>query len=306
MNKRVLLTGASGFIGSNTLQYMLNNTTWEFVVVASWAHKGNPLFVPKSNRVEVVTHDLQAPLPELGDFDYIINMASESHVDRSIADPYNFTLNNIKIMLNMLDYARQHFVGTFLHFSTDEVYGANDHAEWDILEPTNPYSGSKAAQEVIAISYAATYKIPLVITNSNNVIGQHQNAEKFVPKVASLIKANKTVKIHTVNGKPGRRYWNPVENVADALIAILKVPYKIIDNRVPRYGIGGGTEMNNLEMAELVAKTLGKKLKYDLVDARTERPAYDDFYPENMKHLEEIGWKPKYRVEVGLRWLKQT
>jgi dTDP-glucose 4,6-dehydratase len=303
MTKRVLFTGASGFIGSNVLEYMLDHTDWEFTVISSWAHKGNPLLVPKNDRVKVITHDLQAPIPELGDFDYILNLASESHVDRSIADPYNFTLNNIKIVLNVLDYAREHMPEKLLHFSTDEVYGANEHNEWDILEPTNPYSGSKAAQESIALGYAATYKLPLIITNSNNVIGKNQNPEKFVPKVAELIRNDKKVQIHTINGVPGRRYWNPVENVADALIFILGQEYKMNGNRIPRYGIGGGEELDNLEMAKLVATMLDRKLDYEIVDARSVRPAYDDFYPENMESLTKAGWEKPMALVEGLQWL---
>jgi dTDP-glucose 4,6-dehydratase len=303
MSKRVLFTGASGFIGSNVLEYMLERTGWQFVVISSWAHKGNPLLIPKDDRVEVVTHDLQAPIPELGEFDYIINLASESHVDRSISDPETFTRNNIDIMLNVLYYARTHNPEKLLHFSTDEVYGANEHDEWDILEPTNPYSGSKAAQESIALGYAATYKLPLIITNSNNVIGKNQNPEKFVPKVANLIRNDKKVQIHTINGVPGRRYWNPVENVADALIFILGQDYKMNGNRIPRYGIGGGEELDNLEMAKLVATMLDRKLDYEIVDARSVRPAYDDFYPENMKSLTVAGWLPPLTLVEGLEWL---
>lgn len=302
--KKVLLTGADGFIGSNVLQYMLNNTDWQFTLICSWRHKGNPLNVPISNRVEVITHDLVGPIPEIGHFDYILNLASESHVDRSIKDPVNFIENNVSLMLQVLEYARTHTPEKLLHFSTDEVYGANDHNEWDVLLPTNPYSASKACQEVICIGYRDQYKIPIIITNSNNIVGPNQNPEKFVPLLINLISAGKEVTIHTSNGKAGRRHYNPVANVASALLFILDQPYDWKSKRLPRYSLGGGKELNNLDMAKLIAEILGKPLKYKLVDVKTIRPAYDDFYPETKGSLVAMGWKPIQTLREGLSWIK--
>ena len=210
---KVLFTGADGFIGSNLLQYLLNNTYWEFTLLCSFRHKGSPLNIPLSDRVNVVTCDLRGEIPDLGYFDYIFHLASESHVDRSIADPVNFVENNVSITLQILEYARRHKPEKFLMFSTDEVYGAHEHNDYDVLIPTNPYAASKAAQEAIAIAYFNTYEIPVIITNSNNIIGKNQHPEKFVPKVVSKIKAGEVVEVHEVNGKLGKRFYNPVENV---------------------------------------------------------------------------------------------
>lgn len=304
-NTKVLLTGCSGFIGSNVLKYFIDHTNWEFTCIASWRHKGSPLSISPGPRVSVITHDLVGPIPELGDFDYIVNMASESHVDRSIADPVNFIENNVSSTLQVLEYARKHTPKIFIQFSTDEVYGANHHEEWDILLPSNPYAASKAAQEMFAIAYWKTYKLPIVITNSNNIIGHNQDPEKFVPKIVELINNNKAVTIHTANGKPGKRHWNPVDNVSDALLYILKMNYKKMNtaNRPPRFNMPGGEELDNLEMAQLVAKLMGKKLKYKLVDAEAIRPGYDEFYAETDGALTELGYKPPQTLEQGLKWL---
>lgn len=310
---RVLISGADGFIGSNVLEYMLEKTDWDFVCLCSWRHHGSPLNIKPSERVEVITHDLVGTIPELGHFDYILNLASESHVDRSIDDPVNFVENNVSSALQMLEYARKQPPKVFVQFSTDEVYGAMEHKEWDILLPSNPYAASKAAQEMIAIAYWKTYKVPVVITNSNNIVGKNQDPEKFVPKIVKLIQSDETVTIHTSNGKPGRRYWNPVQNTADALLFILNqhpqsymkevLGYKQA-NHPDRYALSGGEELDNLEMAQLIAKTLGKQLKYKMIDAESIRPGYDEFYSKTEGELDRRGWQPPFTLEQGLSWVE--
>lgn len=314
---RVLITGASGFIGSNVLEYMLEKTDWDFVCLCSWRHRGSPLNIKPNERVEVVTHNLVGTLPDIGEFDYILNLASESHVDRSIEEPVSFIENNISSTLQMLEYARKHTPKVFVQFSTDEVYGAMEHKEWDVLLPSNPYAASKAAQEMIAIAYWKTYKIPLVITNSNNIVGKNQDQEKFVPKIIELIKADKEVMIHTSNGRPGRRYWNPVQNTADALLFILnrkptlyrdEVKYLGVEaglaDMPDRYALSGGKELDNLQMAQLIAKILDKELKYKTLDAETIRPGYDEFYAMTEGELDRQGWHAPYTLEEGLSWIK--
>lgn len=314
--KKVLVSGASGFVMSNALEYMLKNTTWEFTCLCSWKHRGSPLnlqFAAGDPRVTIISHDLSAPIPNLGKFDFIIHAASESHVDRSIANPVNFIENNVSITLQMLEYAREYPAQVFLNFSTDEVYGASEHKEWDVLLPANPYASSKGCQELIAQSYWRTYRIPVVLTNSNNIVGPNQDPEKFVPKLIKLIKAGKEVEIHMDKGKPGRRYYNPVQNVADALLFILNkvpqsyvrevVPYKQVD-RPDRYSLPGGEELDNLEMAQLIAKILRKPLRYKAVNAENVRPGYDQFYPKTDGRLTDLGFIPPYTLKDGLKWIK--
>lgn len=332
MVPRVLISGASGFIGSGVLKYLLEHTDWEFTAICSWRHHGSPLNITPQPRVTVVTHDLTGPLPDLGDFDYILNLASESHTERSIQDPVPFIENNVSSTLQMLEYARKHKPKVFLQFSTDEVYGAFDHAEWDLLLPGNPYSASKASQEVIAIAYWRTYSLPIVITNSNNIIGPHQNPEKFLPKIIGLIQAGEEVQIHQTNGTIGRRHYNPVQNVADALLFILNLNPSVygveqtkvrsagvtddnhieldlvfqLPTRPDRYNLPGGDELDNLEMAERIAEKLGKPLKYRLVDAHGVRPGYDQFYPRTDGRLTKLGWEPIMTLDEGLTELVES
>lgn len=313
MKRRVLLTGASGFVGSNVLEYFLGETDWLFTCICSWRHKGSPLNIEPQDRVEVVTHDLTGPLPSLGAFDYILHIASESHVDRSIVDPVRFTENNISSTLQVLEYARAHPPKVFVLFSTDEVYGTREHAEWDILLPSNPYAASKAAQEVISIAYWKTFGVPIVITNANNIVGSRQHIEKFVPKIINLINAGQQVTLHSLNGRLGSRYYNSVKNIADALLFIVsqKPNCRSEFDRPSRYGLPGGRELNNLEMAQLIAKMLNKDLLYKIIDAESVRPGYDLSYAKVSDTLTALGWKPPFSLEdeisgIVCEWMSQN
>lgn len=304
---KVLFTGADGFIGSNVLEYLLENTDWTFTCICSWRHYGNPLNIKPNPRVKVITHDLYGPVPELGDFDYILHLASGSHVDRSQADPVGFVENNVSSTLQILEYARRHKPKRFIMFSTDEVYGAREHKDWDILLTTSPYSASKGAQELISMAYFNTYETPVIITNCNNVVGPNQHPEKFVPKLVGLINAGKTVDLHIHKGKYGRRIYNPVANVGSALKFILEQPYKPDGQFPPRYSILGGEELDNKEIALLVAEILGKELNSRDLEATTVRPGYDKFYSQSQEEkLTELGWTPPYTLKEGLEWIKQT
>lgn len=179
MSKRVLLTGGLGFIGSHTVEHWLKNTDWDIVVMDALRFSGRverltdiDCFDP--DRVRVVWHDLRAPIhsqlvDSIGVVDWIVNMASDSHVDRSITDPVPFVENNVALVLNMLEYARKVKPDKFIQISTDEVYGpapvGHSHREGEVLRPSNPYSASKAAQEMIAFSYWRTFDVPVIITN---------------------------------------------------------------------------------------------------------------------------------------------
>lgn len=308
------MTGASGFVGSSVLQYLLEHTDWEFTCIASWRHKGSPLRITPNPRVTIVTHDLTGHMPAVGSFDYIINAASESSVDRSISDPVSVIENNVSSTLQVLEYARRVPPRVFIQFSTDEVFGTTSHAEEDVLLPSNPYAASKACQEMIAIAYWRTYGVPVVITNSNNIVGTGQDAEKFVPKLIEWIRNDDEVIIHTQNGRPGTRFYNPVGNVAAALLFILgrrprrylaDVSSEMRANQPDRYILPGGKKLNNLEIARLVAGLLGKELKYKTVDVDSIRPGYDEFYTDTSGRLLELGFIPPVTLEEGLEWVKQ-
>ena len=302
---RVLLTGASGFIGSNVLKYMLEHTDWEFVCPVSFRHQGQGQKVLTNSRVKTVYHDLRGKMPHIGKVDIILHFASESHVDRSIEDPVHFIENNVQSTLQVLEYARRCKPMAFLLFSTDEVYGPHDHAEWDVLLPSNPYSASKAAQEMIAISYWNTYGVPVIITNSNNIVGLGQDPEKFIPKVIGLINAGSPVTVHVTAAGPGRRHYNPVQNVADALLFIFKYSMAISlssGDRPMRFELPGGKELDNFQMVHLLAKLMGKPVETKMVAAGSVRPGYDQSYAPTLgQHLLKLNWKPVISLEDCLK-----
>jgi dTDP-glucose 4,6-dehydratase len=319
---KILLTGGAGFVGSHILSHFLKNTDHEIVCVCSWKHRGAPFrilndanYQENKERVKIITHDLISPLTadvkeKIGFPDIIINVASESHVDRSITDPVPFVKNNVDLMLTMLEFAREVKPKMFLQFSTDEVYGQAplgvDHKEWSPIIPSNPYSASKAAQEAIAISYWRTYKIPVIITNTMNVFGERQDKEKFIQLVIEKVKNEEKVTIHGYpDGKTaGSRFYIHARNVADAILHIITnvtpTMYPEVD-RPERFNVVGEKEVDNLTLANLIASYVGKPLKYEMVDFHSSRPGHDCRYSLDGEKLASIGWKPKVSFEESLK-----
>lgn len=321
MKKRVLLTGASGFFGSHLLRHLLVNTDWHFICICSWQHKGTPERVENAlngmdkSRVEIITHDLTAPLTDytkkrLGKIDYILNIASNSHVNRSIDNPGEFIIGNTLLAYNMLELAREIKPELFLQFSTDEVYGVApkgvNHKEWSSIVPSNPYSASKACQEAIAISYWRTYEVPVILTNTMNLFGETQDPEKYTARLINKIENGETVTVHGSEGNIGSRYYLHARNGADAVLFILKnlkpKLYNQGENPLPdRYNIVGDIEMDNLELAKLVANFLGKELKYELIDFHSARAGHDRRYALDGNKLKELGWTAPMEFEPSLR-----
>lgn len=319
--KRVLISGAAGFFGSHLLRHLLLNTDLEIVCVCSWKHKGTPERVKLAlaggyeDRVNVITHDLISPLTdrtikEIGPVDYILNIASDSHVNRSIEEPVPLVQNNVNLVLNMLELSRVLKPELFLQFSTDEVYGVApegvDYAEWSSIVPSNPYSASKAAQEAIAISYWRTYGVPVVITNTMNLVGQTQDPEKFVGQLIRKIHKGEVVTIHGEQGSIGSRFYIHARNAADAVMFIVKnLPPKLYregETTMPdRYNIVGEVELNNLVLAHKVASMMNKPLNFQMVGFPKDRPGHDKRYSLSGKKMADLGWKPPTDFDESLK-----
>jgi dTDP-glucose 4,6-dehydratase len=317
----VLLTGSGGFCGAHALEHFLETTDWQIVCTDSFRHKGKTDRIREvladrtdgSRRVRVLTHDLRAPISiqlahEIGHIDYLVSVASESHVDRSIREPREFIENNVQIVLSLLDYARNVEVEKFLHISTDEVYGpapeGHNHAEGEPHRPSNPYSASKAAQEAIVYSYWRTYGLPVGISNTMNIIGERQDPEKFVPLVLKRVLSGDVVPIHaSPEGVPGLRFYLHARNQADALRFLLDTqPFPLYgESEMGRWNVVGEREVDNLEMAQMIAKHAGSYLKYDLVNFHESRPGHDLRYALDGSKMRDLGWTPPVPFEESLQ-----
>ena len=329
---RVLLTGAGGFVGHHTLAHFLKTTNWEIVATDSFRHFGTSARIravfeelpTERARVSVITHDLVSPIDsvtahEIGDIDVIVNMASDSHVDRSIIEPRPFVENNVAVALTMLEYARTlPNLKTFIQIGTDEVYGPApigiNHPEWSPQLPSNPYSASKSAQEALGIAYWRTFDIPVILTNTMNIIGERQDVEKFVPLILRALQNSAKVNVHALSSdsgwKAGSRFYLHARNQADALRFIISkyvnTPHRYSDGLVKpeRFNVRGEQEISNDAMVVLIAKILGKdgsiERLVNYIDVEGTRPGHDLRYALDGIKLLSLGWKPPVPFEESL------
>jgi dTDP-glucose 4,6-dehydratase len=324
---RVLLTGASGFVGAHVLRHILDHTGWDVVCLVTFRHHGLPGRIASSicdhedwvKRVDVIHCDLRSGVDSvtanmIGDVDYILNVASESHVDRSITEPGKFIRDNVAIMTGMLDYAREVKPRMFLQMSTDEVYGPApaDYSsrEWDVILPSNPYSASKASQEAIAISYWRTYGVPVLLTNTMNIFGEMQDPEKFVPMIIKNLRDGKPITVHTdASGTPGSRFYLHARNLADAWLWLIDQEghswdlhaYSDGSARPSRFNIVGEQEIDNAKLVKMIADFMGKRPVMKKVDFHSSRPGHDHRYALDGSKISRIGWHPPVRMRDSLK-----
>lgn len=321
MSNRILITGAAGFLGHHFVEHVLKSTDWRVVGLASFKHQGCParlLHLIDHERFLLVRAELNAPISprvayEIGDVDYIVNFAAESHVDRSITDPRPFVINNVEVALSVLEFAREVRPRHVIQFSTDEVYGPAPagyaHREWDAILPSNPYAASKAMQEAAAIAWWRTYSVPLSIVNSMNLIGERQTPEKLVPVVIRAVMSGGEVPIFGVaGGQVGFRMYLHARNLAAALVFLLQREpgtYPAVD-RPDRWNVVGEREVSNLEMAQMIAAILEQPLRYRLVPEGHSRPGHDWRYALDGAKLDAADYKQPMDFEESLartvRW----
>ena len=338
---RMLLTGAAGFAGHHFFEHALVTTDWQVVATDSFRHRGtcdritqvlDGLGELAHGRAGVLTHDLTAPFSpqELeviageDGLDYLVGMASQSHVDRSIADPVAFVENNCAVALSTLELARQLRPQAVVMISTDEVYGPAEpgrpHQEWAPILPSNPYAASKAAQEAVSISYWRTYGVPVVITNCMNLIGERQHPEKFIPKTLRAILRGEEAVIHGSPEHIGSRHYLHARNMADAVLFLLSrgrpamfpvhaTAGEEATDRPDRYNIASADRIDNLELAQLIAEAAGMPLRYRFEDFHSARPGHDPHYGLDPGKIGALGWKPpvpfRQSLEHTVRWTIQ-
>jgi dTDP-glucose 4,6-dehydratase len=313
---KALITGAAGFIGHHVVDYLLKNTDWQLTLIDRLDCSGNlnrlaEIGAAKNPRVKFVYHDLRAPLngqltKQIGFHDYVLHLAAATHVDRSITHPLEFVYDNVVATCNILDFARVVGCGRFLYFSTDEVFGPAPegvrYLEDDRYRSGNPYAATKAGGEELAVSYANTYKLPVLITHTMNVIGRRQHPEKMVPMTIQKVDRGEKVIIHSdpTKTKPGSRFYIDAEDVADGVRFVLD---KGVVGR--KYNLVGDREVDNLELAQMISSAVGKPLDYEQVDFHGSRPGHDLRYALDGSKLANMGWIPRPifgRVHDVVRW----
>ena len=333
MSKNVLITGGAGFIAHHVIDRILRTTDWNIISLDRLDFSGNlnrlhdvvSEFPPaEQRRVRVVHHDLKAEInpllrSQIGPVDIILHLAAGSHVDRSIEFPMEFVMDNVVATCNILDFGRKcDNLERFVYFSTDEVFGPApagvNYDEYDRYNAGNPYSATKAGGEELAVAFENTYKMPVFITHTMNVFGQRQHPEKYIPLCIRKVRNGETITIHSDATRtiPGSRFYIHASDVADGLMFLLTeakdIPGLDLNGAkiCPKFNLVGKEEINNLQLAQLIADAQGKELKYDLVDFHSSRPGHDLRYALSGTYMRHLGWEPKIalteRISEVVQW----
>lgn len=335
MSKTVLITGGAGFIAHHVINHILKTTDWNIVSLDRLDFSGNlnrlhDMMNDHSpevqKRVKVIFHDLKAEINPLtrtriGKVDIILHLAAGSHVDRSIDYPMEFVLDNVVGTCNILEFARKvDNLERFVYFSTDEVFGPAPkgvyYKEYDRYNSGNPYSATKAGGEELAVCYENTYKLPVYVTHTMNVFGERQHPEKYIPMCIRKTRDGESITVHSDSTKtiPGSRHYIHATDVAEALMFILglknfEMPPEFGGAKCPKFNIVGKQEINNLELAQIIADSQGKPLHYEMVDFHSSRPGHDLRYSLSGEFMKSLGWEPKIelteRIKQVVDWTLQ-
>lgn len=271
---RVMVTGAAGFAGSH-IAALLSREGCDVVSVDCLTYAGRLESLSKVARAVNICHDIAEPLPldKIGKVDWIVHNAAESHVDRSFTDTGRLVRTNVIGTLNVLEAARKLKPSKLVYTSTDEVFGPRrtPASEGFPLAPTNPYAAAKAAGEMLVRGHAAALGVPAVILRTVNMFGERQHREKFIPMVIGSLLSGRPVDVHISDaGDVGSRQWVYVGHQAAQVLELLKSGEPGDVQHL------SGPIVSNLDMAELIARMLGKRL-----DARkilSSRPFHDLHY----------------------------
>ena len=295
--KLVVITGCLGLIGSHVTRECLKKG-WRVYGIDCCTYAANEEFLTdfyRSPNFTFVEKDI-ATLKYLPDCDCVINIAAESHVGNSIIDSTDFITSNVVGVKNLLDLIRQKQANVsdrpvFFHFSTDEVYGDitnGEHVETDILQPSNPYSASKAAADMLVMAWARTYDLKYLILRPTNNYGIGQYPEKLIPLTVKLLMRGKKIKLHD-KGEPIRN-WLHSADTATAVTTLIET-----EQNHGIYNVAGGFEQKNIETVSKVLECyFGEKRDWsEYIDLSYIREGQDVRYALNDDKLKSLGWRPQ-------------
>jgi len=299
---RLLVTGGAGFIGSNFIRYIIKKYPhYEIVNLDKLTYAGNLdnlKDIENNSNYTFIKGDIcdTGIVDELAkDVSAIVNFAAESHVDRSIADSSEFIRTNIDGTYNLLEATKRYNVSRFIQASTDEVYGSIDEGsfkETDSLRPSSPYAASKAAADMLVLSYRVTFNLPVIVARSSNNFGPYQYPEKIIPLFITNALDDKFVPLY--GDGMNIRDWLYVMDNCQAIDLIL---HRGREGEV--YNIGGGNELRNIDLTRRVLKILRKS--ESLIQPVKDRPGHDRRYSLDCSKIErELGWTPGFDFERAL------
>jgi dTDP-glucose 4,6-dehydratase len=301
---RALVTGGAGFIGSNLVKYLLgleNSKISSIKVLDKLTYSGtltNLKDLPKDS-IEFIQGDIidsTVAHEATSKIDVVFHLAAESHVDRSIDSSRVFIETNALGTQSLLEAALKNDVGTFIHVSTDEVYGSINQGSWTEdfpLSPNSPYSASKAASDLIALAYTRTYGMDIRVTRCSNNYGPNQFPEKVIPLFVTNLIDGKKVPLYG-NGKNVRDWLHVSDHCAGIYLAFLS------GKRGEIYNIGGGRELDNLELTKIILKEFN--VGEERIDYVQDRKGHDLRYSLDIsKAQKELGYSPQIDFEAGLK-----
>jgi len=300
MSKIVYVTGCLGLIGAEVTRKLLAEGNYVLGVDnETYASNRNFLDEFQQNlRFKYIKSDINN-LERLVDCDYVVNTAAETHVDNSIVGSDVFlksNVNGVHNLLNLIQQKSRFKMPTLIHFSTDEVYGDivnGAHVETDLLKPSNPYSATKAAADMLVQAWARTFNIPYIIVRPTNNYGIGQYVEKLIPKTVKYLQLDRTIDLHD-RGEP-RRTWLHVNDTANAVNVIIQSG---VQNEI--FNISGNYEDSNLNVVKKIFNNFEITFDYQKHITDLVRPGQDVRYSINDMKLKQLGWQPQANFDQEL------